>query len=83
MGFTALAQFAFAVYLGIGQVATGYVAVGQVVLAYYGLARREEREMEARYGQPYRQYQARTPTLIPSPKAARSGRSVTGEEQQP
>lgn len=37
-GLTVLAQFAGAVILGVGQCATGYVAVGQVVLAYYGLA---------------------------------------------
>ena len=53
-----------------------------LMIAYYGLARREEREMEARYGQVYREYRARTPMLIPSLKAARSGRPATGEEQQ-
>jgi hypothetical protein len=38
LGCTALAQFAGALLAGVGQFATGYVAVGQVVLGYYGLA---------------------------------------------
>jgi hypothetical protein len=37
-GLTALAQFAGAVLVGVGQFASGYVAVGQLVLGYYGLA---------------------------------------------
>lgn len=37
LGLTALAQFAGAVLVGVGQFASGYVAVGQLVLGYYGL----------------------------------------------
>ena len=37
VGLTVLAQFAGGLLLGIGQFATGYVAVGQIFLAYYGL----------------------------------------------
>ncbi len=51
-----------------------------LMIAYYRLARREEREMEIRYGQAYRRYRARTPMLIPSLKASISSTSVTGEE---
>jgi len=54
-----------------------------LTIAYYRLARREEREMEARYGDAYRQYRARTPMLIPSLTAALSSTPVTGEERQP
>jgi hypothetical protein len=38
LGLTALAQFAGAALVGVGQFASGYVAVGQLVLGYYGLA---------------------------------------------
>jgi hypothetical protein len=37
LGSFVLAQFAGGLALGVGQFATGYVAIGQVVLAYYGL----------------------------------------------
>ncbi len=53
-----------------------------LMIAYYRLARREEREVEALYGKAYRQYRARTPMLIPSLKAVLSSTPVT-EEQQP
>jgi hypothetical protein len=37
LGSFVLAQFAGGLVLGVGQFATGYAAIGQVVLAYYGL----------------------------------------------
>ena len=41
-------------------------ATWPVLLAvYYRLARREEREAEARYGEAYRAYRARVPMLVP------------------
>jgi protein-S-isoprenylcysteine O-methyltransferase Ste14 len=48
-----------------------------LMVAYFRLARREEREMENRYGEAYRQYRVRTPMLIPSLKAVRSNIPVT------
>ena len=52
-----------------------------LMVAYYRLARREEREMEAHYGETYRQYRARTPMLVPSLAAILSGTPGIGEEQ--
>jgi protein-S-isoprenylcysteine O-methyltransferase Ste14 len=52
-----------------------------LMIAYFRLARREEREMEARYGETYRQYRARTPMLIPSLTAVLSGIPGLGEGQ--
>ena len=37
-----------------------------LTVAYYRLARREERELEARFGKAYRRYRASTPRLVPS-----------------
>lgn len=51
-----------------------------LMIAYYRLARREEREMEAYYDQAYQQYRARTPMFIPSLKAVLSGVPVPKEE---
>ncbi len=51
------------------------------MIAYYRLARREEREMEAHYGNAYRQYRARTPMFIPSLRAVLSGTPVTKERR--
>ena len=44
-----------------------------LTVAYYRLARREERQIETRFGKAYRQYRARTPMLVPSLKAVVSG----------
>jgi protein-S-isoprenylcysteine O-methyltransferase Ste14 len=52
-----------------------------LIIAYYRLARREEREMEARYGKTYRHYRARTPMLIPRLAAILSGTPGIGEER--
>ena len=43
-----------------------------LMIAYYRLAQREEREMETRYGEVFRRYRARTPMLIPSRRAVLS-----------
>ena len=43
-----------------------------LMIAYYRLAQREEREMETRYGEAFRRYRARTPMLIPSRRAVLS-----------
>ena len=53
-----------------------------LMIAYYRLARREEREMEARYGQAYFQYRARTPMLIPSLTTLLSGTGGTEDSRQ-
>lgn len=46
-------------------------ATWPVLLAvYYRLARREEREAEARYGEAYRAYRARVPMLVPRLRSA-------------
>jgi len=37
-----------------------------LMVAYYRLARWEERELEERFGELYRQYERKTSTLIPS-----------------
>lgn len=37
-----------------------------LTVAYYRLARREERELEALFGKAYRRYRARTPMVVPS-----------------
>ncbi len=52
-----------------------------LTIAYYRLARREEREIEARYGDAYRQYRARTPMLVPSLTAILSRTFMTREER--
>lgn len=44
-----------------------------LMVAYFRLARREERAMEALYGEPYRHYQAQTPMFFPSLKTLLSG----------
>jgi len=36
-----------------------------LLLVYYRLARREEREVEAQFGDAYRRYQAQVPMLVP------------------
>ena len=46
-------------------------ATWPVLLAvYYRLARREEREAEARYGEAYRAYRARVPMFVPRLRSA-------------
>ena len=37
-----------------------------LLVTYYRLARREERQAEASFGEAYRAYRARTPMLLPS-----------------
>ena len=46
-----------------------------LMIAYYRLARREERAMEARYGEQYHQYWSQTPMFFPSLKNVLSGNS--------
>jgi protein-S-isoprenylcysteine O-methyltransferase Ste14 len=53
-----------------------------LMVAYYRLARREERVMEAHFGDTYRQYRMRTPMFVPSLTAVLSGASGVGEELQ-
>jgi methanethiol S-methyltransferase len=36
-----------------------------LILVYYRLARREEREVEAQFGDAYRRYKTEVPTFIP------------------
>jgi protein-S-isoprenylcysteine O-methyltransferase Ste14 len=52
-----------------------------LMVAYYRLARREERVMEAHFGDTYRRYRMRTPMFVPSLTAVLSGASGVGEEQ--
>ena len=52
-----------------------------LALAYVRLARREERELAARFGEPWLAYWARTPLLVPGwPKRTRSAQAAAGEE---
>ncbi len=44
-----------------------------LVLTYYRLARREERELEQKFGDEYAAYRARTPMLLPRPSAGPKG----------
>lgn len=39
-----------------------------LIIAYYKLARREERELEARFGDDYRSYKLKVPMMMPSPR---------------
>ncbi len=48
-----------------------------LMIAYYRLARREEQEMEVRYGKAYRHYRARTPMFIPSLRGKLANTPVT------
>ncbi|MBI2074191.1 MAG: isoprenylcysteine carboxylmethyltransferase family protein [Gemmatimonadetes bacterium] len=45
-----------------------------LMVVYYRLARREEREVEARFGEAYVEYRARVPMFVPRPGAAREPR---------
>lgn len=51
-----------------------------LMIAYYRLARREERTMETRYGEQYHQYRAQTPMFFLSLKAALSDIKNFGDE---
>lgn len=51
-----------------------------LMIAYYRLARREERVMESLYGEQYYQYRAQTPMFFPSLKAALSRVHFLGEK---
>lgn len=51
-----------------------------LTVAYYRLARREERAIEARFGEAYRQYRTRTPMLVPSLTAVVSGTFLPEKE---
>jgi protein-S-isoprenylcysteine O-methyltransferase Ste14 len=48
-----------------------------IVVAYVLLARREERDMVARFGDEYREYQRRVPMFIPRPGSRFAQRSLT------
>lgn len=39
-----------------------------LTLAYYGLAKKEEKEMEAQFGKDYQEYKSKIPAFLPSPK---------------
>ena len=43
-----------------------------LILAYVGLARREDRELTARFGEAFRAYAARTPAFLPSQRHSRA-----------
>jgi len=51
-----------------------------LLLTYIRLARREEREMEAQFGDDYRNYEARVPAFLPVP--ARGTRSAATQRPQ-
>jgi len=42
-----------------------------LLILYYRLARQEEKEMEARFGERYREYKSKVPMLLPFPKIFR------------
>jgi protein-S-isoprenylcysteine O-methyltransferase Ste14 len=47
-----------------------------LILAYIALARREDRELTARFGETFRTYAARTPALLPSRRHAGAGETA-------
>lgn len=58
------------------------VAMAPVLfVTYIRLARREERELEAQFGQAYLDYKANVPTFFPRLRGA--GRSMGGETPDP
>ena len=50
-----------------------------LVWAYVRLARREEAEVRARFGERYARYAARTPTFIPRRRRTKTGQAAPGE----
>jgi len=52
-----------------------------LIAVYYRLARREEREAEARFGEAYREYRARVPMFLP--RIGRRGASEPSEAERP
>lgn len=54
-----------------------------IVIAYYTLARKEEKEMLSQFGEQYLQYQARVPMLIPGLKPRPPKSAVRAEQRQP
>jgi protein-S-isoprenylcysteine O-methyltransferase Ste14 len=44
-----------------------------LILAYLALARREDRELAARFGETFRAYAARTPAFLPSRRRTAAG----------
>ena len=52
-----------------------------LIAVYSRLARREEREAEARFGEAYREYRARVPMFLP--RIGRRGASEPSEAERP
>jgi hypothetical protein len=54
-----------------------------LMVVYYRLARREEREAEAQFGQAYRAYRARAPMFLPRLRPALSGADAPASADAP
>ena len=51
-----------------------------LVLAYYGLAKKEEKEIEKKFGEIYQEYKSRTPMFFPSLKILFAKQKVAVEK---